>query len=127
MTGISKLGFNILLVFAFIDGRYVAEEGHHIARYIRDRIRREHESAEMDKVAIYLDITIAYSSAIEYMKQFTLIANEEDKLQLIRAAYEVIGADNIIEVEERQLFNAMGNIFDMDLEPMLLPPSQFLN
>ena len=113
-----QLSFSILFLSAIADGQYVTSEIKQIARYAKDELENDLQLTTMN---VQFEIPYGNVEAIcnRFASELNNVANEEQKINLIKAMYDVITADNVITEEERKLFIMLGKALNIDTDHML--------
>lgn len=113
-----QLSFSILFLSAIADGQYVTSEIKEIARYAKNELENDLQLTTMN---VQFDIPYGNVEAIcnRFAGELNNVANEEQKINLIKAMYDVITADNVITDEERKLFIMLGGALNINTDHML--------
>jgi uncharacterized tellurite resistance protein B-like protein len=118
---LARLGYRILMMFATIDGHYDTREGAIMLRYIERQLGdiSNFDLDEQNQILLNIPLGKHLEACMQYARDFNTMADEEEKVDLIYHAFEILSSEDEVQEDEKQLFLKVAAIFDIEVEEML--------
>lgn len=115
-----KNAFTILYVISSIDGDTSASENELIMKFLNDNQGEiNFDPKEVMKSIVLLDELDQEEKLTEAAEEFKGVASEEEKLNLLNFALNLVISDGKIKTEEIQMFNILGKIWNIEISKLI--------
>ncbi len=120
-----RLGYKILMVFTIVDGRYTVKEGSFLVKYIEKHLGsiNDFDLDVQNSELLSIPTGAHYEMCMGFTDRFNQQATEEDKIDLIYYAFEIINITEPMTAKEEELFREVSDHLGIDVSDMLTATS----
>lgn len=114
-----KNAFTILYLLSSADGEVSPSELELIMKYLKDNHDKEFNHHQLITSLLFLSEEEIKLKLAKAALDYKINTSEEERLALLKYAFNLIISDKKIATEEIRLFNILGNVWEMDIDKFI--------